>query len=77
MSSSDDPNAADATALSDAIQAAAEVTARAQSYRLRDGTSVQRPQLRDLLQARRSLLAEEAARARGGLYRRVGFGRPQ
>lgn len=73
--SSTDPNLASASDLASALVEAAGRAARAQSYRLPDGTMVQRPDLSDVLDARERLNTEVAARRRGGLYLRVGFQR--
>lgn len=55
------------------LEAGVERAATVQTYRLTDGTSVSRAPIKDAMDARRELLAEENVASRGGFYRRIGF----
>lgn len=65
----------DPSQLADTVDAAVSTTAQVQEYRERDGRYVKRPDLATLLDARRELQAETAAKNRGGMFVRLGFGR--
>lgn len=62
-------------AIKTAVDEAAKRAALAESYTTADGTSVKRPKLTDVLEARRSLADQQRAES-GGMFRKVQAGRP-
>lgn len=59
------------------LDAAAERSAKAEAYRLSDGTQVNRPKLGEVMDARREVAAEVARKKRKGMFARIGFGSAQ